>query len=901
DGDGDKTAWNTGTVQVDIRDDVPTASYSGTSTITEDGVNGVFAPQTATGTLVFNGGADGATVTDLSFRTSIDMDHSNSYPPLSSHGVALTYATTVANGVITLTASAGGTVVFTLSANQSTGAYEFKQFGSIDHPANSDDLRLVFDFAATDGDGDKTAWNTGTVQVDIRDDVPTASFSGRITVQETANANGSFHETSATGTMNFDGGADGAKVTSIAYGLGSAAHPLIADADAAQYSAHALQSGGKDIHIEQPDGLTLVGKLADGTVIFTVEVTDAATGAYKFTQLGPIDQPDANETGAADGGRMKIVFTVIDGDGDTATNSLQIDINDDGPSINGDSHPANLLANGDFSGGTWSAAPWDGALATESTGWKIEGTVPGQQGVQLERVNDNYMGMHATGGSPMVDLGASPGNIQISQNITGLAPGDSYKLTFEAGSPDAGSSKLEVYWNGQLVGTIQPTGVMQQTTLNLIAAGGTNTLTFKEVGNGNDNTGTYLANVNLTHGADIPVFHATTGEDSGVISFHLAQSTDFSFGADNNGTVTFDTAHVTIATPKGTIITLPPEAYNYNAQTGVFTINPGHGFDSLSEGEVATLTVPFKVTDGDGDSRSAVYQITITGANDAAAIGTPTVSAVTEDVGANGSGFLTATGTISVSDADHDQSSFQTTVTSAAGNLGSLVLAADGSYTYSVSNAAVQYLQADEQRTETFTIKSADGTTKDISFTINGANDAAVIGTPTVSGVTEDVGVSNGLLKATGTISVSDADHDQSSFQTAVTGAAGNLGSLVLAADGSYTYSVSNAAVQFLQANEQKTETFTIKSAEGTTKDISFTITGANDAAVIGTPTVSGMTEDVGVSSGLLKATGTISVSDADHDQSSFQTTVTSAAGNLGSLVLAADGSYTYSVSNAAV
>ncbi len=91
---------------------------------------------------------------------------------------------------------------------------------------------------------------------------------------------------------------------------------------------------------------------------------------------------------------------------------------------------------------------------------------------------------------------------------------------------------------------------------------------------------------------------------------------------------------------------------------------------------------------------------------------------------------------------------------SAAGNLGSLVLAADSSYAYSVSNAAVQYLQGGEQKTETFTINSADGTAKAISFTITGANDAATIGTPTVSAVTEDVGVNGGLLKATGTISV---------------------------------------------------------------------------------------------------------------------------------------------------
>ena len=35
-------------------------------------------------------------------------------------------------------------------------------------------------------------------------------------------------------------------------------------------------------------------------------------------------------------------------------------------------------------------------------------------------------------------------------------------------------------------------------------------------------------------------------------------------------------------------------------------------------------------------------------------------------------------------------------------------------------------------------------------------------------------------------------------------GAAGNLGSLVLAADGSYTYTVANSAVQFLAGSDAK-------------------------------------------------------------------------------------------------
>ena len=99
---------------------------------------------------------------------------------------------------------------------------------------------------------------------------------------------------------------------------------------------------------------------------------------------------------------------------------------------------------------------------------------------------------------------------------------------------------------------------------------------------------------------------------------------------------------------------------------------------------------------------------------------------------------LIATGSISISDADQGQAAFKTAVISSAGNLGTLTLAANGSYTYSVADSAVQYLGAGDTKTDTFTVTSLDGTTKQISFTIHGVNDAAVIGTPTVHDVTED-------------------------------------------------------------------------------------------------------------------------------------------------------------------
>src|SRR5207237_51355 len=146
------------------------------------------------------------------------------------------------------------------------------------------------------------------------------------------------------------------------------------------------------------------------------------------------------------------------------------------------------------------------------------------------------------------------------------------------------------------------------------------------------------------------------------------------------------------------------------------------------------------------------------------------------------------------------------------------------------------------------TVTSADGTTKVVSFTINGVNDAAVIGTPTVSTVTEDASVNaSGNLTAAGSISISDADAGQATFSTTVTSTAGNLGNLVLATDGSYTYTVANSPTQSLRASQTKLVTSTVTSADGTTKVVSFTINGANDAAVIGTPTVATVTEDLSV------------------------------------------------------
>ncbi|QOZ75397.1 hypothetical protein XH83_08055 [Bradyrhizobium sp. CCBAU 53351] len=286
--------------------------------------------------------------------------------------------------------------------------------------------------------------------------------------------------------------------------------------------------------------------------------------------------------------------------------------------------------------------------------------------------------------------------------------------------------------------------------------------------------------------------------------------------------------------------------FTFNAATGAwtYTLDPVKS-NPLTAGQQVTDTLT--VVSADGTATRDIV-VNITGTNDAAVIGNLVQHDVTED------GVLTASGTLSINDVDQNQNSFQTVVASGPGNLGSLMIGANGDYSYSVANGSVQYLGQGETRDETFTVKALDGTTKNVTFTIHGVNDAAAIGGPTQHDVTED-----GQLTASGQLSISDADQNQAAFQADEITAAGNLGKVTLQADGHYSYSVDNSVIQYLGANDVKTETFTVTSVDGTTKNISFDIHGAQDAPVL----------NVQDSSGAADGNITLNIAAAKIDQSS--------------------------------
>ena len=161
---------------------------------------------------------------------------------------------------------------------------------------------------------------------------------------------------------------------------------------------------------------------------------------------------------------------------------------------------------------------------------------------------------------------------------------------------------------------------------------------------------------------------------------------------------------------------------------GSYVFVPGTSFQHLPEGQTATTTISYVVTDPSGATSTATVEVTVVGVNDPARI-TPAqagddAGSVTEDK------VSTANGKLNVVDPDDGQSFF-VAVADRPGTYGTFSIDANGNWVYSLNNndPRVQGLGAGEKLTETFTVTTADGTTGTVTITINGTNDV-----PTISG-----------------------------------------------------------------------------------------------------------------------------------------------------------------------
>ena len=136
------------------------------------------------------------------------------------------------------------------------------------------------------------------------------------------------------------------------------------------------------------------------------------------------------------------------------------------------------------------------------------------------------------------------------------------------------------------------------------------------------------------------------------------------------------------------------------------------------------ITFNYTVTDGETDPVAASATLHVAEVPDAPVIEGDMSGSVTEDLS------LTAHGTLTITDPDTGESSFQ--AATIEGQYGSLDIDSSGSWTYTVDNnlEAVQSLAAGQVLPDSIDVTSYDGTVQTIQITITGTNDGPVLSGP---------------------------------------------------------------------------------------------------------------------------------------------------------------------------
>jgi VCBS repeat-containing protein len=370
---------------------------------------------------------------------------------------------------------------------------------------------------------------------------------------------------------------------------------------------------------------------------------------------------------------------------------------------------------------------------------------------------------------------------------------------------------------------------------------------------------------------DAPVANpdvAATGENSSVTVNVLANDTD----VDNGAVLTVTAASAPAGQGSASVV----------ANQVVF--DPGTDFDYLDDGESAQVVVSYTISDEHGATSSSTVTITVNGANDAPVANDDTAS-TTEDAA--------VAGNVLANDTDVDGEPLIVANPGVyVGAYGTLTLNADGSYSYA-PNAAAQGLDDGESAQDVFSYTASDGTASDsatLTVTVNGANDAPVANDDTASTNEDSAGVSGNVL-------TNDTDVDGEALTVANPGTyVGTYGTLTIDADGSYTYT-PGAGAQALDVGETAQDVFSYTASDGTASDsanLTVTVTGLNDAPVAN--------DDTNATDENSPVSGNVLANDTDVDGETL--TVTNAAtfiGAYGTLVLAANGNYTYTPGAAAI
>ena len=585
---------------------------------------------------------------------------------------------------------------------------------------------------------------------------------------------------------------------------------------------------------------------ADGTYTYTQGVSAAQAAAVDALDAG--DEVDEVFTYSIDDGQMEERFR-IDFD-DLANGSILPEVSTTGGDLIGTIQDGGLVLTDDAHGGTKTVYRIPGQ-ANSSNGWTA---------------NFGVMFSDVTGeGGPADGIGFSYGNLPA----TGLFE--------ESGS---GSPLLNFVIDTYAGGSGAATGQGYQVRLNGTSIGRVDAALF---GDGGSFNAEVTVSWDPTDGISVcvngsPVFTdlATpgfVGDDN--YTFAVSARTG---GADENAILD----HVSIATAHDTV-----------SSTLTVTIS-GRNDSPVANNDTDLITETGGAATGE---TAQVSGNVIAGLSENGVGGKDTDVDDDDNVGANGLDTGAAFPSVQVTGIVFGSSAATGGVGSIiAGTYGDLVMNADGSYTYSLDDTRVDGLNAGDNPTEVFTYTIDDGQggtdTATITITVRGTNDDPIAEdnanaveedvtlTATGNVITDDDGLNNhpdtNAVPNPSTTVDTDVDNVTGDLSVVPVGGtvgvpvAGRYGHLVLNADGSYVYTLSNNAlvVQSLAEGEIVFDHFDYLLSDGSggsdRATLTIKIAGDNDDPVTQSDTV---TVFEGAQGGLETTAGNALSNDSDIDQ----------------------------------
>ncbi|MUK50118.1 retention module-containing protein [Aliivibrio fischeri] len=424
-----------------------------------------------------------------------------------------------------------------------------------------------------------------------------------------------------------------------------------------------------------------------------------------------------------------------------------------------------------------------------------------------------------------------------------------------------------------------------------LANGETYTVEYQvQVDDGQGGVTTETISIEITGTNDDPI---VSGQSTGLVKEDTATQSEVEGQLTVDDVDLIDVHGWSVDTNNGSYgsITIDPATGKW-----VYTIdNASAATQALTEGQSVEDKFTVTVNDGQGGTDSIEIIITVVGTNGVPIIGGDMVGEVTEDT------TLTTTGTLTATDEDATSSFNWNIVGSDTGTYGKFTLdAATGVWLYTLDNDAAQSLGAgDAPIKEYYTVELSDGAggiiTETVEITINGTNDQPELSGQALGSVKED-----SIETTEGQLIVDDVDLTDT-HTWSVEPETGKYGSIVVDANGKWTYTIDNSldVTQQLAEGESGEDRFvvTVDDGQGGTeqKEIVISLEGTNDLpSVVDSNDTGTVTED-----GVQTISDTLSVEDVDLADTHNWFVIGADESKLGNFSIdAATGKWTYVLKN---